>query len=147
VVAKWLIAVPAFASALLWNYCGLICSKPELGEPSTWAHAAGILAFFAVLLSGFVGVWIASRKEPPWSIAFAAAATIAFVVGPVLTFVHAPAVIVSFENGVVEGATVSLVGSALMVRALLRVSLRGARVEASSNAAGALSSDGHDDEG
>ncbi len=144
-VAKWLIAVPAFASALLWNYCGLICSKPELGEPSTWAHLASVLAFFAVLLSGFVGVWIASRKEPPWSIAFAAAATIAFVVGPVLTLVHGPAVIVSFEHGVVEGVVASMVGLSLMVRALLHVSLIGAPVEANSNVAGA-SSHGGDDE-
>ena len=145
-VAKWLIAVPAFASSLLWYYCGLICSKPELGEASTWANAAGVLAFFAVLLSGFVGIWIASRKEPPWSIAFAAAATLAFVVGPLLTLLHAPAVIVSFEHGVVEGVIASMVGLSLMVRGLLHVSLIAARVGAKSNAAGTLSVHSGDDE-
>lgn len=119
--AKWLIAIPAFASAAIWDYCALICTNAELGEPSRLGHLAGATAVFALLLSGSVGIWVACLKRtPPQTLAFVAGAVAALLLGPALTLAHSPAALVSFEWGSVEGAVVSLTGMALMLRALLR---------------------------
>lgn len=146
--AKWLIAIPAFASAVLWNYCGLICTKPELGEPTTLAHLAGIAAFFVLLLSGGVGVWIATleKPRPRRSLTFVVGATAALLLGPGLALSHAPAAIISFEHGVVEGAIVAMLGVSLMVLALLRETITVAQSDASFSAGGRGPAHAHDDE-
>jgi hypothetical protein len=128
VVAKWLIAVPAFISALFWNYCGLICTKPELSQTSRLGHLAGAAAVFALLLSGSVGVWIASlKRQPPWSLGFVIGAIAAVVVGPALALASSPSALDAFERSSVQGAIVSLVGISLMVRPLLRVTKQSQR--------------------
>jgi hypothetical protein len=124
VKAKWIMAVPAFATALFWNYCALICTNPDSGEPSTLGHLAGTSAVFALLLSGAIGVWIVNlRRQLPNSVSFVVGAVTALMIGPALAAAQSPTMTRAFERGAIEGALVSLLGISLMVRALLHTTI------------------------